>query len=305
MNIIAKDQLQESARLRPADFVLNPEDFLKKCHQAFPSPVLLPDSPESKALLRALQQGISKLEIVEAFRFAHQHAAPLISSDRDEQVRDHLASHPTINDIIALAPEDDKLFIDLAFGLLFRAAAPQVDRLAAYAHLKSGAHDRKSVLHWLLAHSADRAPHLRGQDAPIQHDIIFARPLPQSIEIGIDAHMWLQKPPVPPQSAVIEPGWILAGPKRDLLPGRWVLEVQLWQPFGARVAVDVVANGGLKSYVSFELDGPASMMVSFQVLPSDQLVEARLFKPQQHEDLCHLGLTRLTLKPTIDKPERT
>lgn len=287
------------AALQPADFVLDPEAFLQRCHAAFPSPLLPPDGPESKALLAALREGHPKLDIVAAFKFAQNHATPEIAPRRDAELRHQLRHHPKDEDLVALAPEDDRLFVDLVFAHFFSTEPAPMDRLAAYAQLKSGTKSRKTLIQWLAAMSSARAVRWAGSDDEAHDEVVIAAPLPQSVEIGIDASMWLQPPPSPATPHIkLKPGWVLAGPKRDLRPGSWTLEVQLWQPIGARIAIDIVANGGLRVLARFELDGPASLAAAFNVLSSDQLVEARIYKPRQPAGLCHFGLTRLVLKPT-------
>ncbi|MEM6973283.1 MAG: hypothetical protein AAF577_10810 [Pseudomonadota bacterium] len=94
----------------------------------------------------------------------------------------------------------------------------------------------------------------------------------------------------------VRAGWVLTGPKRGLEPGRWNMIIDLLQPEGASIHLDIVANSGLDSLLALDLVGPACMTVGFDVAPFHHFIEIRLRKPEQAGPLHRLRPRALMLE---------
>lgn len=292
------ERLTTASALSPADFLLEPSAFVQRCHQVFPSNNLLPGSLESQAIISSLQDGLSKLDVVDAFRFLHNRTLPSpLTSDFFEASRTE--SRPLNGDELAtFAKDDDRVFVDLIFSYFSPIGLGEFDKLKAYADLKGGAISRKSLINWVSSHSSKKSVNWSDDTDHMAAPVVMAGPIPQSVEIAIDARLWQQAPSACGLSGfILDPGWVLISPKYKLKPGPWLLELTLWQPQGGRVNIDIVTNSGLDRILDVELSGPATLTFCFEVKPADRLTEVRLYKPDQPEEFMRLSLGKLAIKP--------
>ena len=288
-----------TATLVPADFVLGATAFARRCHEVFPGAARMIGSRETAAIIGALEGGVTKFHVVDAFRYADSgQPASSVEHPNINQLRS-LAPLAAGEVLEAFAPEDQQSFVDRLFQQFSPRGLQASDRLTNVLELTRGLVSRRSVIDKLAAASSGRVSWLDSEQ--IDHELVLAGPLPNSAEISIDANLWLQAPP--PQGAqrhILVPGWVLAGPGLDIRAGWWELEVSFLQPAEANMRLALVANGGVSTLLEVTLAGPANVAFSVEVLPAHRFVEIRLFKPDEPETLCEFSLQKLALRPQSD-----
>jgi hypothetical protein len=105
--------------------------------------------------------------------------------------------------------------------------------------------------------------------------LIFIREVPGSgWMIGPD--LLRQPVNVVANSWQVDPGWLIAGPKRSLEQGNWNVQLDIVQEPSAKFVVQVVANSGLDVLLDLTVSGAFCGNLCVEIKNEHRFVELRL-----------------------------
>lgn len=253
-------------------------------------------------LAGAIRRGTSRLRVIEALR-----SRKTVPAGRGFSLRNDIRRTPDrlalLDVLVRFAPDDDAAFLRYAFERICDREPTAAERLELEFDLRSGRIDRRATIRQITA-LAQREGHLALWDTLEPDDVrdepTDARAIPAGFAIDEDGRDtivlareipgrrgWWVGPDIMRQKIKIadggwmaEEGWLLAGPKRSLQPGRWRLSVNLVQDAQAILVLDVVANSGLDVLHRFQILGPISAAVVVTIEPDHRFIEVRVEIPK-------------------------
>lgn len=265
----------------PADLISLPGDvFVARAIERLGVKDMTPR--EHHALAQALYRGVNKSRVWEslAARGDGRSASPapglpssLVRPDDEIAILEVLIDH---------APEDDVIFIDYAFFRLVGRDPELSERLRLQNALAQGDLDRRGVVDSILASSRaeGREPVVAAMagDQPFalisgeqSERIVLIKRLATKEYLVADGG--LRNARVTSAGLELLGGAALAGPKRSLRPGRWILVLDWAQDDQAAIAVEVTANGGADKLLSVTCVGSARCSLELEVLPEHLVCE--------------------------------
>lgn len=314
---VAKPRDFEAPQVPDDVFSQPPQAFIESWARAFH----LDDRDLSKgdrdSLLGALRGGTSRLKVIDALERRRAGAQPSVRVVSAHGMRRAPDSFALLEMFTRFAPDDDAAFLRHAFVRICDRGPAEGERLELEFELRRGVVDRSAAVKRIVAIAVaegrgalwDSLVPEGGADLKALPDPTSARTMPAGLvydENGRETLIFVRE--VPGTGLVIAPdvmrqapraveggwevqeGWLVVGPKRSFRPGRWQVDLDLLQPSGAILDLDVVANSGLDVLQHIAICGPflGSFCVEFR--PEHRFSELRLA-------VRHTDVERLWIRP--------
>jgi hypothetical protein len=256
---------EDSDTLRKA-FSLAPPAFVDAWAQALRLSELEFTATDRDIFVRAIQTGTSRLRIIETL-YAKKWTRPsLFDAGLAHDICRTQDQFVLIENLERFAPDDHAAFTRCAFAQICAREPTPIEFLQFDFDLRRGALERRAAVKKIvrIANQEGRPALWDSLDLEEDNsDSTCARTMPTGFAYDESGHEslifvrespeggWmvapdvLQQPPTMEKRGwLVERGWILAGPKRSLKPGRWRVDLNILQQEHV-LRVDVVANAGL------------------------------------------------------------
>lgn len=289
---VAKPREFKTPQVPDDVFSLPPAAFV----EAWAAALALDERDLSKAdrdsLLGALRSGTNRLKVIDALerRRAAPHQSFRVASAHS--IRRAPDGFALVETFTRFAPDDDAAFLRHAFSRICDRGPGEMERLELEFDLRRGLVDRSGAVKRIVAIAAsegrgalwdsletdndtDAQPRdptsARTMPVGLTYDengretLIFVRDVPGA-GIVTAPDVLRQAPRAVDVGWAVQEGWLVVGPKRSFAPGRWRVDLDLLQPEGAIVDLDVVANSGLDVLQHIVICGPflGSFCVEFR-----------------------------------------
>jgi hypothetical protein len=288
---------QSSIEVTTADFLLAPDAFVDRCLSAYDKEGRLFTSGERVTLVEAVRAGRPRIEVLDAIRGRSMPGAREETKPRLNSLAGAVDSFVHTELLERYAPDDDEAFIRQIYFQVFGRQATPVEAVEAKFDLKAGRVTRREMIENVVA----RSPNARlstafagdGIAADGKSSFVLVRAAADGWAVAPD--LWIQPAPTENGAWRLEPGWVLAGPKRTFRSGPWRLDIDILQPQDAQLVVEVAANSGLDLLLTVNLVGPARLSGRFTIGPWHHFLEVRLRRPEQRAELNWLRIRDLSL----------
>jgi hypothetical protein len=300
-------------RLSASDFLLGPNEFVRRCASVFLTEHNALSTREIQQLVDAIQSGCPRLEVVDVISAKANPIDPQLLRQRHNPAAMSSAPFIITRLLERFSPDDNEVFVVEVYEQAAGRAPSGIELAAGCFDLKRGLLTRRQYIEKIAERSAvgrlspepENTVNLTTDGAA---GAIISKNGSQHISLVRDlgtlgwlvAPNSLLQPIVPKDGAMTVPeGWLLAGPKKSLSHGHWSLDVDIVQPPRARLVIDVIANSGLDRLVNVEITGSCFGAFCFQVTPQHHFLEARIFKPQQEDALHVLTIRNFSISSQV------
>lgn len=292
----------------PADFFLDSAAFVEKCIEAYGLEDKI--SPAERInLVESMGRGVTKLAMVDAFmRQASLEQVSLLDR-RSSGINREWDKFVLVDLLERYAPDDDWSFLKQAYRQLLDREPDKAEEIEALHDLRGGL-SRRSWLQRLAerapnvflssdklgtGNAINEVPHSTGFSAAGRARIILMQQIADGSYL-VAPSLWTQNKHVENGVIYLQEGWVLAGPKRDIAAGTWLLSVDIVQDDEAEVALDMSANSGLDVLAETHLRGTTRMGLCVTVKPYHHFIEVRLRKPHQPDAQNWIKIRNLSLE---------
>ncbi|MEO7469398.1 MAG: hypothetical protein ABIV36_20510 [Sphingobium limneticum] len=294
--------------ISPADFVLDSAAFIARCIEAYGLEDKI--SPAERInLVNRMGGGVTKLAMVDAFMRQTSPEQVSLLERRSSGVNREWDKFVLVDLLERYAPDDDWSFLKQAYRQLLDREPDKAEEIEALYDLR-GDLSRRSWLQRLAEKAPDaflssdvlgtgnainEVPHSTGFSASGRARIILMQQIADGSYL-VAPSLWTQNKDVENGVIHLQEGWVLAGPKRDVTAGAWLLSVDIVQHDEAEVVLDMSANSGLDLLSETHLRGTTRMGLRVTIEPYHHFIEVRLRKPQQPDAQNWIKIRNLSLE---------
>lgn len=294
--------------ISPADFVLDPAAFINRCVEAFGLEDRIAPA-ERVNLVNSMDRGVTKLAMVDAFMRQTSPEQISLLDSRSSGVNREWDKFVLVDLLERYAPDDDWAFLKQAYRQLSDREPDKAEEIEALHDLRGGLPRRTWLQHLAVkaqnaflssdvlgvGNAINEVPHSTGFSASGRSRIILMQQIADGSYL-VAPNLWTQNKHVENGVIHLHEGWVLAGPKRDITPGAWLLSVDIVQDDEGEVVLDMSANSGLDLLVQTHLRGTTRMGLRVMVEPHHHFIEIRLRKPHQPHAQNWIKIRNLALE---------
>lgn len=294
--------------ISPADFVLDSAAFVDRCIEAYGLEDKI--SPAERVnLVNSLGGRVTKLAMVDAFMRQSSPEQVSLLDGRSSGVSREWDQFVLVDLLERYAPDDDWAFLKQAYRQLLKREPDKIEEIEALHDLRGGL-PRRTLLQHLAAKVQDaflssdvlgtrnaitEIPHSTGFSASGQARVVLMQQIADGSYL-VAPNIWTQNTRVENGVIRLHEGWVLAGPKRDITAGSWLLAVDIVQDDEGEVVLDMSANSGLDLLVQTHLRGTTRLGLRLTIEPYHHFIEIRLRKPHQPEAQNWIKIRNLSLE---------
>jgi hypothetical protein len=287
-------------------FSLPAENFVDACAEALDLTDLDLTTEDRLTLASAIRGGTNRLRVIDALKARR----PFSESHRERSNLGAIRREPDqfvlLESFTRFAPEDDAAFLRYSFSRICGRDPSSAERLALEFDLRRRVISRAKAVKKIVAlarrdgqeafwdtlllqdedendkskggidpHSAQIMPAGLFADTDGQVAAVFVR--------EIDNVGWMVGPGVLAQPLQVHEkgwkvnaGWLLTGPKRGFAEGTWFLDLDIVQPDGTKLDVEIVANSGLDFLQTMTIVGSFCGTLCVDIRREDLFIELRV-----------------------------
>lgn len=261
-------------------------------------------SPDDRlSLANAIRGGTNRLRIIDALKARRPTPSPLGGLSGLQALRREPDQFAMVENFVRFAREDDAAFLRFAFSRICGRDPTSAERLELEFDLRRGVLTRTAVVKRIVAIARrdgqtaywDTLLPETENEARESTDFSNASITPSGLLVNTDGQAmvvfvrevenigWMIGPDLMRQPLQIkdgnwsvQPGWLLAGPKRSFADGDWLLDVDLIQPQAGKLDIEIVANSGLDFLQTITLVGSFSGTICVAIKREHRFVELRI-----------------------------